>query len=287
MTLTPAMIDWHRLFGLALCDLFAGSPWIVELEKDLSLKKQLLDVVIVRRGPGTFQGRLPDGLDELADHNLLTYKSLREPLDDWALKELTGHYVNYRKQLGDSLLPEGSFRLYGITTRFPEKLADQVRMDRLREGIYEVQRGTDHIVVVVLNQIPLEEHNSVWHLFSGVPRAVEFGATHYQQHTPDGSAIFNQLYQRYQLEGVPMPYTMEDFRRDVAREYLDLLSPQERLKGLPPEERLKGLPPEERLKGLPPEEFLRRLPLDVIEDYLRRMQGKANGTGSGKENPQV
>jgi hypothetical protein len=32
------MIDWHRLFGLALCDLFAGSPWIVELEKDLSQK---------------------------------------------------------------------------------------------------------------------------------------------------------------------------------------------------------------------------------------------------------
>jgi formylglycine-generating enzyme required for sulfatase activity len=43
-------------------------------------------------------GRLRDGLDNLAGHNLLTYKSLREPLDDWALQELTGHYVNYRKQ---------------------------------------------------------------------------------------------------------------------------------------------------------------------------------------------
>jgi hypothetical protein len=44
---------------------------------------------------------------------------LREPFDDWALKELTGHYVNYRKQISlslDNLLPEEQFRLYGICT---------------------------------------------------------------------------------------------------------------------------------------------------------------------------
>ncbi len=60
------MIDWHRLFGLVLSDLFAESPWIVELEKDLSATRQLLDVVIVRRGQGSFSERLPDGLDPLA-----------------------------------------------------------------------------------------------------------------------------------------------------------------------------------------------------------------------------
>jgi hypothetical protein len=35
------MIDWHRLFGLALYDFFTGSPYVVELEKDLSMKRQL------------------------------------------------------------------------------------------------------------------------------------------------------------------------------------------------------------------------------------------------------
>jgi hypothetical protein len=65
--------DWHRLFGLILTDFFSGSPFQVELEKDLSLKKQLLDVVILRREGGTFNERLPDGLEELAEHHLITF----------------------------------------------------------------------------------------------------------------------------------------------------------------------------------------------------------------------
>src|SRR3954454_14020063 len=91
-------MNWHRLFGLLLVDFFTDSPYVVELEKDLSGKKQFLDVVVLRRGAGSFAGWLPDGLDNLAADNLITFKSHHEPLDDWALKELTGHYVNYRKQ---------------------------------------------------------------------------------------------------------------------------------------------------------------------------------------------
>ena len=30
--------DWHRLFGLLLTDLFTGSPFVVELERDLSVQ---------------------------------------------------------------------------------------------------------------------------------------------------------------------------------------------------------------------------------------------------------
>ena len=45
-------MDWHRHFGLLLSDFFTGSPYVVELEKDLSLKKQLLDIVILRTDTG-------------------------------------------------------------------------------------------------------------------------------------------------------------------------------------------------------------------------------------------
>ena len=53
----PALRDWHRLFGLLLTDYFTGSPFIVEVERDLSGPQQLLDVVIVRRCCGRFAGR--------------------------------------------------------------------------------------------------------------------------------------------------------------------------------------------------------------------------------------
>lgn len=112
------MISRHRLFGIALTDLFADSAWEVILEIDLSLKLQLLDIVIVRRGQRKELALLLDGLGPLSDHNLVTYKSLREPLGEWSLKELVGHYVNYRKQVSpslDRLLPEKSFRLFAIS----------------------------------------------------------------------------------------------------------------------------------------------------------------------------
>ena len=75
-------MDWHRLFGLLLTDFFTGSPFGVELEKDLSIKQQFLDVVILRKRKGRFTQRLPDRLDNLADYNLLTFKSFQEALDD-------------------------------------------------------------------------------------------------------------------------------------------------------------------------------------------------------------
>ena len=121
--------DWHRLFGLLLTDLFTGSPFVVEVERDLSQQQQLLDVVIVRRRRGKFAGTLPDGLGDLAEHNLITFKSLHEALDDWAVRELIGHYVAYRKLVSPSpsdLLPEGQFRLYAVAARFPHNLASQV-----------------------------------------------------------------------------------------------------------------------------------------------------------------
>src|SRR5947208_8639669 len=109
--------DWHRLFGLLLTDFFTGSPFVVEVERDLSVQQQLLDVAIIRRGRGRFVGRLPDGLDGLRPHNLLTFKSRHEALDAWTIKELSGADVAYRKLVSPSpsqLLPDVQFGLYAV-----------------------------------------------------------------------------------------------------------------------------------------------------------------------------
>jgi len=67
-----------------------------------------------------------------------------------------------------------------------------------------------------------------------------------------------------------MPFTMEDFDRQFAREHFRRLSPeqqQEALRTLTPEVRqelLQALPPEERLAGLSAEQ---------IRQYLDRLSG--------------
>ena len=87
--------QFHRLFAVAWKDFCAGSALAVEDEFDLSVKQQFLDLALVRKETGPLPQPLPDGFDDLAVHNLFTFKSYQEALDGWALNELIGHYVNY------------------------------------------------------------------------------------------------------------------------------------------------------------------------------------------------
>jgi hypothetical protein len=261
-----AEIDWHRLFGLVLMDLFIDSNCAVELEKELSIKKQYLDVVIIKKTAGEPLNEIPAGLENLAQHNLLTYKSLWEPLDDWAIEELICHYVNYRKLVSPSqqLLPQNQFQLYAVSTRYPRKLLNsKMNFEEIQTGVIDLRWGNRLIRLLILSQMPKEKKNTLWLLFSGKKKEFVYGNQHHQWHRLSERAVLNQLYELYLKQGVVMSYTIDDFHRDLVKKHLHLLPPEEIFKELPPEEILKGLSPEERLKGLPPE---------VIEKYLSKLK---------------
>ena len=87
----------------------------------------------------------------------------------------------------------------------------------------------------------------------------------YRWQMDDGITVINQLLQKYSLEGIAMPYTIEKFRKEYVKAHLGDLDPEDRLKGLEAEDRLKGLEAEDRLKGLGAEE---------IEAYLNKLKKK-------------
>jgi len=266
------MIPWHRAFGFTLTDFFWNTNYKVELEKDLSLKQQLLDAIIIEQvSSNAPPQQLPDGLDNLSIHNLLSYKSLREPLDPWAMDELIGHFVNYRKQISptmNDLLPEDQFRLYAVCTRHPKKLANKIQLREIQDGVFEVQWGVRLIRVLVLSKMPMSTRNAIWQLFSSTTKGYCFGQEQYHWKIPNISKIIRMLYAR---EDIEMTYTVEDFQRDLPKELLTMLtkeqrlaliedlSPDERLKGLKPEERIRDLSPEERIRDLSPEERIKGL----------------------------
>jgi hypothetical protein len=177
---------WHRLFSLSWIDFFRGQPVTVETEKDLSLKKQLLDVLLIRKEAATLSCRLPDGSAELARYNLLSFKSHQEKLSGWTLNELVGHYVNLRKQVSPTmdeadLLPEAEFQLFAVSVRFPQQLAGRgLALELVQEGVYEVRHFTGRIRLVVVNQLPLAEHNAILHLFSTKRELLAYGVQHYR-----------------------------------------------------------------------------------------------------------
>jgi 2-hydroxychromene-2-carboxylate isomerase len=153
--------------------------------------------------------------------------------------------------------------------------------------------------VVVLGQLPRSEHNAMLHLFSASQEQVRYGAEHYRQHSDETSTLLNRLVEKYRKEGLQMPYTMADFRRDYVREHLKDLTPEEIRTAVPPEEYLQGLSPEQirtalspeqirtalspeqRLEGLSPEQILAalsseqilaKLPPEVKEAVRKRLQ---------------
>jgi hypothetical protein len=199
------------------------------------------------------------------------------------MKELIGHYVAYRKLVSPSpsrLLPEDHFRLYAVCARFPHNLSGQVPWRERQAGVYDCQWGTDEVRVIVAGQLSREPQNAPLHLFSASSELVSFGQGAYRQRSGDTSSLVRQLFERFRREGLAMPYTMQDFRRDYIKEHLPQLTPQERreiLQSLPPGERravLESLRPEERrevLKSLPPEERLAGLSAEQIQQYLEQL----------------
>jgi hypothetical protein len=262
---------WHRLFGLLLTDFFTSSPFQVDVERDLSVQQQLLDVVIVRRSRGRSAGRLPDGLDGLRPHNLVTFKSRHEALDGWAMKELVGADVAYRKLVSptpSAMLPHDQFGLYAVAARFPHNLSGQVPWQRVQAGVYDCRWGTDSIRVVVAGELPQVAHNAPLHLFSAAPELIEFGGSAYRRRSDNTSALLGQLFDKLRGEGFAMSFTMEDFQRQYVKEHFAQLTPDEQ------REALQTLPPEKQqevLQTLPPEQRLAGLSAEQIRQYLARL----------------
>lgn len=263
----------HRLFGLSWIDFFEGTPIAVETELDLSLKQQFIDIVLIRKAPGPLPRALPDGFEELAGHNLLTFKSHQEALDAWALWELVGHFVNYRKQASPSLqdlLPENDFGLFAVCARYPSKLAQQVPLTPVQPGVYDAFGLGLRIRVVVVAQLPLQEHNAMLHLFSAREELLRYGKEHYRPHSQETSTLLRDLFIAYNEE----PNMSEKLKEYVRQSIDDLLA------RLPAEKRLEGLPAKKRLEGLSAQEVVQALPEETLQELARLL--KTNGHADHK-----
>ncbi|MGF1581279.1 MAG: magnesium transporter MgtE N-terminal domain-containing protein [Gemmataceae bacterium] len=227
MAETPAT-NWHRLFGLILTDFFDGSPFRVETELDVSKVEQFIDVVVIRKEMGKVDLPLPDGMEDLAPHNIISFKSYQEGFTSWSAKELIAYYVNYRKQLSDPMLPEDRFRLFAVCARFPRDLGARVTLEEVQPGVYDCDLGIERIRVIVISRLPQESQNALLQLFSAQAEQVQFAQQHYQQRSARTSSLLQQLLTRYQEEGVPMPVDLDKWVAEFRKEQFIKMDPKER-----------------------------------------------------------
>jgi hypothetical protein len=250
------MVEWHKILGHALRD----SCYSVGIDRELKIK-QFVDILVIEEHEGKrSDDSFLKGLENLSKYNLITYKSLRQPLDSWTLDELTSYYVLFRKMISPDqkrLISEQKFKLYGISTRFPEKLNKQEPFEYKSPGVYEIKRGTNEIEILVICEMPREQRTALWQIFSTKPEMIEYGLSEYKWKREDyRKAVINELAMKYKEEGIKMSYTEQDFFRDVALDTVGFLTPEERLRGLRPEDRLKGLKADQVLRNFKPEEII-------------------------------
>lgn len=264
----PEQRPLHKLFGLSWLDFFEGTSFAVEMEKDLSIKQQRLDLVIVRQGKEPLTRTPPDGFEDLATHNLVTFKSYQEPLDAEALQELIAHYVNYRKQVSpsfDAPLPAADFRLYAVCVRVPENLMKECPLQRLREGVYELNAVGLSIRIVVVHQLPQAQQNAMLQMFSVRQEQLRYGKEQWRPNSLQISTLLLKFWKAYR-EDPDMHAKLQEFYRETIEELLNELPPEELRKHLTPAERVEGLSSEELLKALSPEQ------LRAMKETIERQQ---------------
>jgi hypothetical protein len=182
-----------------------------------------------------------------------------------------------------------------VCVRHPHNLAQQAALAPIREGVYELRLLTLAIRVIVVHQLPQQEHNAMLHLFSARTELLRYGKEHYRPRSRETSTLLYDLFQTYSEEP-EMSDKLKEFVRQTIDEMLEKLpleerlkglSPEQRLEGLPaeelrkrlsPEQRLEGLPAEERLKGLSAEEVVRALPPEMLEALARQLKAKDPST---------
>ena len=223
-------LKWHDFLTLILTDFFSGSPYDVESEVDLSSQKQFLDNVVIHQREGPFLRPLPDGMTELADYNLISFKSHQDTFEEWTLEELLAHYVAYRKLKSPShqhLLPKEQFKLFGLSARFPTEMAKRVQLQPVQPGVYDRIGDLKPIRLIVLNELPMEQHNAMLQLLSAKENQLRYACQEYRQYNKDSSSLIQQLVDLYQQEGAKMTITMAELKKQVRAEFLESLTPEE------------------------------------------------------------
>ena len=192
-----------------LMDYLSNRGFRVELEKDLSEKRQPLDVVVVEQENG-------------------------EPV-------VCGQH------------------------RHPKKVLSLPGVTKAKPGVYDLRVLSMEIRILVLSEMPTEQRNAILSLFSFDAEKVKYAVDHYQWQQEDGSTVINQLLDQYAIEGIAMPYTMEQFRKEYIKAHLGELDIDDRLKGVDPKDVLSRFDPETMLKYLDPEK---------IEAYLKKLKNR-------------
>ncbi len=254
-------IDWHDLFGVVIANQIRGLPYTLEIDYNVARSDQRIDLLLKKNIPAAPAPILPDGFENLQEHNLLSFKSFQEPMDAYAIFELCCYGFLYMKMItekGKEKWPLPNLGLYAIATRRPVQLfkVTRLKFHKLKSGVYDVECGTSDVRLIVINELKQESQNSNLLLLSNNEKQIEYGKKSNNLDHPDFMFSIWRLQNRDAPKGAnvakPKSFTMESFREFLAAQ------PNAR------EQLLRKLPNPEQFEAVPTEELLLHLPTSAL-----------------------
>ena len=304
---------WHRLLGKELELALTPVGVTVLTEVQVSSNPPKADILLLRRHAGAWTAEqlpfLPDGVrDSQASHILIEFK-YRETIQEETFQQAVGY--DYFYQQGQQLT-RTQVETFVFSAKTPQKATLQ-KFGYEQAGAPGVYRSNAqllrHIVLIILNELPLIGYNAFVQCFASQRRTREAAferllggelndlqevltdfvmglRTHIQTKEGNVSKI------KRSDEGLTPELVMEtgkQIRKAILanlskedrlallnslprEEILARLAPAERLAGLAPAERLAGLAPAERLAGLAPEERLAGLAPEEIATWMKQIE---------------
>lgn len=301
--------DWHQFFGMVFAHQTVHLPYTLEVDYNVDRTEQLIDILLRKDDPNAPQPVLPDGMENLRIHNLLTFKSFQETLDLFTVRELLLYGLLYQKMQapkGHDILPDDEIGLYAVSTRYPRDLFKTQRLEIIPaagvSGVYDVWYGPSYLRLIVIQELELESRNADFFLFSSREDQVKYGQENHNLKLPQFQFLVGKLLTRFNSTGGLMPKlkipTMEEVVHEIFHDptldktgLVNQIPDDLRLQGLPVTKRLEGLSeaellnhvsPEKRLEGLSAEEILERLPPDQAKE-LAKLIAKQTKENAGPE----
>lgn len=268
------MAIWHRILGTLLMDRCRNSTVEVKLELDTSQVRQLLDCLLLYAPSHRGHPLLPEGFEPLTPYTLVSFKSHQDGVTDFALRELIAHgigFQKYQETLQPGPLEPHALSLVMVSARHPQALARKLPFTKQGQGIYTIHYGLVSIRLLVTSRLRMVPQNAPLLAVSGQPKRIAYAASILSEETDIARGMLARALKQYKLEGLEMPYTLEDAKRELIDFYVSEATPEQRLKGLPPEELSKRLSPEQRLKGLQPEQRLKGLTQQQLLELAQQL----------------
>lgn len=262
--------DWHRILGVLFYDAFEGTSFDVKVEFDVAVTPKMVDIVVqAKKGNLPFAPVVADGIEELREHNLFTFKSHQETFTAKTLEELVGYYSGYLKTLAPlkkKELDRDLVRLFAISTRRPSDVLDNPKIPskEIHDGVYDLEYGVTPMRLIVINELEHRRENANLLLFSNIKGNVQYGMKEHQLGESKYKSLIARLLNRYEEEGDEemanlLNPTEDDAieiwaqRESARKKFLKKVSTEDRLEGIPAEKCLEGVTDDDILKKFTPE----------------------------------